>query len=87
MGSRYVQVLGIGKETRRIPPPVGIRVHGPKGLDWERNHSSTGKSKGMIPNPIDKITAKRSRSYKTTNYPSWCRRYTGVNKPKRGGAA
>lgn len=87
MGSRYVHVVGSGAETRRIDPPVGIRVHGPKGLDWSRNNSATGRSKGMVPNPIDKITAKRSRSYKTDHYVSWCKRYDGLHKPKRGGAS
>ena len=85
MGSRHIQVLGTGRGTIKIGPPVGIRVHG-RHAPGSRFSTATGKSKGMIPNPIDKVTAKKSRSYKTKNYPSWCRRYDGIHKPKRGSA-
>ena len=77
MGSRHTQVLGTGAGTIKIGPPVGLPV---KRDAKKFSRQATGKSKGLVPKPQNRVMAKCSRSYKMRGYALWCKKYNGIKK-------
>lgn len=67
---------------RAYPPPVGIRTKPPRG-PRKRNSATPGNAKGLIPTPIQKVMAKRSRSYRTKEYATWSGHFNGNRRAGR----
>jgi hypothetical protein len=44
-----------------------------------KGSSTTGKSKGLVPDKGDRAMARQSRSYKRPDYTSWCARMYAKN--------
>ncbi len=63
----------------------GVRT--PLGVPFRRANkrkkmsSTTGKSKGLVPLPLDRVMASRSRAYKTQaiDYAEWCKKSDSKN--------
>lgn len=44
-----------------------------------KGSSTTGRSKGLVPMPGDRMMARRSRSYKLAEYAGWCSKMNAKN--------
>ena len=56
------------------------KLRGYKNKHKKPSSSEPGKTKGLIPTPSDKCIAKGARSYKRSDYGSWCKRMDEKNK-------
>ena len=82
MGSRRCQIMGSGKDQRRVPPPVGLALK--RYEKRTKMAAESGRSKGLIPTPRERMIARRSRSYKWKDYPTWAKKYDGRTQARGG---
>jgi hypothetical protein len=45
--------------------------------------TTSGIAKGIHLAPVNKILAKRGRSYKRLDYVTWCIKHNGIDRPKK----
>lgn len=98
MASPHTQVLGSMKAggVIHIPPPHGIPTRRMRKRANAVKNSATGKSKALLPTPIQRVLAKRSRCYRRRgaaakptgrdSYSNWSEAFDGKKQAgKKGG--